>query len=89
MSRRNEPGMPILGHPEADPFPWPILAPHERRAFLNHSQSLATLRRRGGLSPCELVAILEGRRYERIHPADALARLVEIAAACGHSWEVA
>lgn len=38
--------------------PWALVAPYERRAGLNHSQSLATLSSRGGLSPQEMYCLL-------------------------------
>lgn len=44
-------------------IPWEAIAPHERYALLNHDQSLKKLASRGGLSPCEAVAILEDRKY--------------------------
>lgn len=50
-----------LGCPKE--VPWHILAPHEAQAHKNHSQSLETLARRGGLSPSEMLAILEDRRF--------------------------
>jgi hypothetical protein len=42
--------------------PWELLAPHEKQAQRNHDQSLETLASRCGLSPTEMVAILEDRR---------------------------
>jgi len=42
-------------------IPWDIVTPHEAQAKLNHSQSLETLASRGGLSPEELLAVLEDR----------------------------
>ena len=41
--------------------PWALVAPHERRAERNHRQSLEQLNHRGGLDPCELLAVLEDR----------------------------
>jgi hypothetical protein len=43
--------------------PWEFLAPHERQALRNHDQSLARLNERGGLSPSEMVRILEDRSW--------------------------
>lgn len=41
--------------------PWSILAPHEPQALKNHcGQSLETLARRGGLSPVEIYAVVNG-----------------------------
>jgi hypothetical protein len=56
----NEKLFPIMGGPA---IPWRLLAPHERQAEINHSQSLATLASRGGLSPDEALAVLADRRH--------------------------
>lgn len=61
MSVNRTGDMPILGCPGVRPFPMGVLRPHARRAWLNHSQSLETLARRGGCCPQELLAILEER----------------------------
>lgn len=55
-----------------------VLDPYRRRAFTNHSQSLERLAARGGLSPCELVAILEDRRWHAMDAGDAQRRLSEL-----------
>jgi hypothetical protein len=68
---------PIQGGPA---IPWSAIAPHEAQAMQNHGrQDLATLARRGGLSPCEAVAVLEDRPWHRMDAADALARLAVLA----------
>lgn len=41
--------------------PWSLLAPHEAQAVRNHDQTLQRLAERGGLSPAEMVAVIEGR----------------------------
>jgi len=51
-----------LGCP--DDVPWTLLTPHENRALTNHGQTLETLASRGGLSPDEIVAIIEERRWK-------------------------
>ncbi len=51
--------MERLGCPRR--VPWAFVAPHERRAERNHRQSLERLNHRGGLDPCELLAVLEDR----------------------------
>jgi len=38
-------------------IPWDFIESHERQAIRNHSQTLETLNRRGGLSPKELFAV--------------------------------
>jgi hypothetical protein len=51
-----------LGCPREVPLR--LVAQHERQAMRNHGgQSLAELARRGGLAPCELVAVLEDRPW--------------------------
>lgn len=47
-------------------IPWSMLAPHEKQAQMNHSQTLARLAERGGLSPCEALAILDDRAWRRM-----------------------
>lgn len=40
--------------------PWAMIAPHEKQAYLNHSQTLKRLAERGGLAASEAVAVIEG-----------------------------
>lgn len=63
--------------------PWAFVAPHEGWALKNHDQTLQRLAERGGLSPCEIVAILEGRKWRQMPEAEATARLRELLLA----WE--
>ncbi len=49
-------------------IPWEIIAPHEAQAQRNHSQSLQRLAERGGLSPCEAVAVIEDEDYRKRWP---------------------
>lgn len=85
MSSRTDP-MPIRAHDargreiQLEPLPWSIIEPHRRQAFRNHEQSLEQLRARGGLSPCEALAILEDRKWSRMNEADAIAALAELVA---------
>lgn len=51
--------------------PWEMIEPHERQAHANHSQSLATLHSRGGLSACEALAVLENREWHRMAEGEA------------------
>jgi hypothetical protein len=46
--------------------PWKVVAPHERQAQINHDQSLETLASRGGLTLCELAAVLEDRPWRKM-----------------------
>lgn len=62
-------------------IPWDVIAPHERQAQANHSQSLTRLAERGGLSPSEAVAVLEDRAWRRMDEDAAARRLAVIAAA--------
>lgn len=80
---RGERAFPVLGHrcyPAAPiSIPWRLLTPHEAQAKRNHGgQDLETLARRGGLSPGELVAVLEDRRYHVMPPAAAVQVLRDI-----------
>lgn len=66
--------------------PMSLLCAHEEQALTNHSQSLAQLRSRGGLSACEAIAILEDRPWRSIPVAEANRRLrAAIAAADSES----
>lgn len=47
-------------------LPWEMIEPHAKQAYSNHSQTLERLAERGGLSPCEAVAILEDRRWSKM-----------------------
>jgi hypothetical protein len=64
-----------LGCPTS--VPWDLVAPHERQAQRNHDQTLERLAERGGLSPCELVAVLEDRMWIRMDLAEAIGTLKE------------
>lgn len=64
-----------LGCPTS--VPWAMLAPHERQARENHDQSLQRLAERGGLSPCEMLAVLEDRRWRGMPDTEAVPALVE------------
>lgn len=66
---------PIMKGPR---IPWRAIAPFEEQARRNHSQSLERLAERGGLSPCEAVAIMENREWHRMDAAAALKRLNEL-----------
>jgi hypothetical protein len=47
-------------------IPWNVIAPHEQQAQCNHSQSLECLTQRGGLAPCEALAVMEDREWKHI-----------------------
>ncbi|AWJ85132.1 hypothetical protein TSH58p_17355 [Azospirillum sp. TSH58] len=68
---------PILypARPPADAprsIPWSLVAPHRAQAQINHGQTLERLAERGGLAPCELLAVLEDRPHRRMHLEDAI-----------------
>ena len=46
-----------------DFVPFEFLISHENQAQINHGQSLNRLNERGGLSPSEMLRILEDRRW--------------------------
>lgn len=47
--------------------PWSSVAPYEEQAKRNHGgQSLERLAERGGLSPCELMAVVERRSWRSV-----------------------
>jgi len=50
--------MPVMGDPTIKGLPMAFLLPHERRAELNHSQSLSRLADRGGLGLDEVYCII-------------------------------
>ncbi len=54
---------PIMG---GEDIPWSVIGPHEEQAKRNHCQSLEQLARRGGLSPGEAVAVIEGFSWRMI-----------------------
>lgn len=61
-------------------IPWAIIAPHGDQAERNHWQTLEHLAYRGGLSPCEAVAILEDRKWRRMDQREAFERVQELCA---------
>jgi len=46
--------------------PWAMVAPHEAQAKRNHDQTLEELARRGGLSPRELLAVLNDWPWNKV-----------------------
>lgn len=55
--------MPVDGGPS---IPWALIEPFERQAKANHGQTLERLAERGGLSPGEALAIVEGKRWGEV-----------------------
>lgn len=66
---RNTEYMPILmgnsGGPPAG-VPWAVICAHEKQAQANHGQTLRGLANRGGLSWCEMLAVLEDRKWRKM-----------------------
>lgn len=63
---------PVLGGRDVKFYvPMDFVEPHEQQAQRNHSQSLKRLAERGGLSPCELLAVIEDRDWRKIGDAEA------------------
>lgn len=46
--------------------PLALVVAHERQAQRNHGQTVARLKERGGLSWCELAAVLEDRDWHKL-----------------------
>ena len=61
-------------------IPWAAIAPSELQARRNHDQTLDRLAERGGLSPSEAIAVLEGRHWHSMDWDESVRRLNEIVA---------
>ena len=67
---------------EGQQIPWAMLEPHNAQAMRNHAgQDLVVLRRRGGLSACEALAILDDRPYRLMDADDSTQELAQRVAA--------
>jgi hypothetical protein len=55
---------PIMHGDYLRSIPLSLIAPHEQQADRNHSQTLRRLAERGGLSPCEAVAVIRDRPWK-------------------------
>ena len=62
---------PILGERGVS-VDWQLVADHGGQANTNHGQTVARLAERGGLSWCELFAVLHNRRWEKMDANDAM-----------------
>ena len=58
-------------------IPWAMLAAHEEQAKSNHDQSLEKLASRGGMSPSEMLAVLDDRKWKKMPELSALLELEE------------
>jgi hypothetical protein len=61
-----------------DTIPWHLLDPHEAQALKNHSQTLRRLAERGGLSPDEILAVLEDREWHQVDPDEAMKAVMRL-----------
>jgi hypothetical protein len=68
---------------ERPSIPWAAIAPHERRAVLNHGQSLRTLAGRGGLSWSEALATLTDKPLDWSRKPDQAAARLRVLALVG------
>lgn len=51
--------------------PWSLLEPHRAQALKNHGQTLERLAERGGLSVCEIAAVVQDRAWFHMKANDA------------------
>jgi len=65
--------MPVMG--EGFDVPMSLLRAFAGVALTNHGQTLDALASRGGLAPCEIVALLERRRWRSMPREAAVARV--------------
>lgn len=81
--------MPIIFDEKAKPewplsVPMSVLYPHREQAQINHQQALERLAQRGGLSPREMLAVLEDRPWSKVEIDVAMARISMILGQ--HGW---
>ena len=74
---------PIRHDPQIHSIPWAVIVPHEQQALINHRKPLAELAERGGLTPCEALAVIEGRPWERMSYSAARQRLTDYVRGAG------
>lgn len=55
--------------------PWDLVEIGREQAQKNHYQTLERLAERGGLSPCEMIAVIENRPWKSMTAADAVDHL--------------
>lgn len=71
---------PITLDNDIKSVPWALMAPHEAQALTNHGRGIEELASRGGLTPEEALAVIEGRAFMRMPFREARERLQEYAA---------
>ena len=67
----NRKGFPILGQ-RGVYVDWQLVADHGGQVDTNHGQTVARLAERGGLSWCELFAVLHNQRHQKMDQNEAL-----------------
>ena len=72
-------GFPILGQ-RGVYVDWQLVADHGGQANTNHGQTVARLAERGGLSWCELFAVLHNQRWQKMDSNDAMIACRELEA---------
>jgi hypothetical protein len=67
----NRKGFPILGQ-RGVYVDWQLVSDHGGQANTNHGQTVARLSERGGLSWCELFAVLHNQRWQKMDANEAM-----------------
>ena len=62
---------PILGR-RGQTFDYQLVADHSNQADRNHYQTVHRLAERGGLSWCELYAVLHDRKWQKVDETEAM-----------------
>ena len=62
---------PIHSARRVSALPWEMIQPHGRRLMLNFGSTLSEMVLRGGLSPCEAVAVLRDEPWVALSQAEA------------------
>ena len=65
------PKFPILGS-RGQGVDWQLVADHGKQAYANHSQTVKRLAERGGLSWCEMDAVLHNRPWQKMDENEAM-----------------
>lgn len=74
-----------FGREEGACVPLDLVLPHDAQAQRNHGQTLHRLAERGGLSACELAAVLEDREWKPMAEHEGWAAIFK---AAGHNGGV-
>jgi len=63
---------PVLGTQGQAKVDWQFVEDHAKQAYENHRQTVERLAERGGLSWCELCAVVQDRKWSKMETADAI-----------------